>query len=183
MAAGHLRAYHAWNYCPECGRALAFARDGEASAPFCATCGQHYYHNPRPVVACVALSAGCVLLVKRGVKPAYGQWALPGGFMEVGEAAEEAAVRELAEEAGVHGALKRLLGAVHQPSERYGSVVVLGYLFAAVGGEPRPASDALAAAYFPLSAVPPLAFESHRRLLAMLSAEDIREAAGEPTAG
>ena len=48
-----------------------------------------------------AASPGAVLLVRRGTPPAMGQWSLPGGAQELGETAEHAARRELAEEAGL----------------------------------------------------------------------------------
>jgi thiamine-phosphate pyrophosphorylase len=52
-------------------------------------------------VAAVVLRAGAVLLVKRGKEPDLGRWAFPGGSIEPGETAREAAVREVREETGV----------------------------------------------------------------------------------
>ena len=157
--------HHPWNFCPECGRALDARPDGDDESPFCPNCGRRYYHNPPPVVACLAWREGEVLLVKRGVEPEIGKWALPGGFMEVGETPAEAASRELGEEAGVVGTVRRLLGVVHQESATYGSVVVVGFLMD-VSGEPRPGSDAEGAAFFTPEGIPPLAFATHRELLA-----------------
>ena len=59
--------------------------------------------NPRPVlgVSTLVRHRGAVLLVKRGREPLKGMWALPGGHIEGGERATEAALRELREETGV----------------------------------------------------------------------------------
>ena len=84
--------------------------------------------------------------------------------MEIGETPAEAASRELTEEAGVVGSVRRLLGVIHQESGTYGSVIVLGFLMD-VSGEPRPGSDAEGAAFFAPEEIPPLAFASHRELL------------------
>src|SRR6187455_1220115 len=68
----------------------------------------HTYQYPR-----AALTVDCVvfgydegelkvLLIERGLEPFKGKWALPGGFVRVDEAVDEAARRELAEEAGLN---------------------------------------------------------------------------------
>jgi 8-oxo-dGTP diphosphatase len=104
-----------------------------------------------------------VLLVRRGVPPFEGQWALPGGFVKprpgpAGQPAEEdldeAAVRELAEETGQH------LGRIHlEQLASYGApgrdprmrVISVAYLvFAPELPEPRAGSDAAAAAWVPV---------------------------------
>ena len=73
-----------------------------------------------------ALTADCVvfglddedlkiLLIQRGLEPFKGQWALPGGFVDVGETVEEAAVREMREETGLDVQLERLVGVYSDP--------------------------------------------------------------------
>lgn len=58
--------------------------------------------TPLVTVDCLVVSKdGRLLLIKRKHPPFAGQWALPGGFVEVGETIEEAFVRELYEETGV----------------------------------------------------------------------------------
>lgn len=53
-------------------------------------------------VGAVVFDADCVLLVRRAKAPLAGEWSLPGGAVELGERLEEAIVREVAEETGLH---------------------------------------------------------------------------------
>jgi len=117
------------------------------------------------VVAALALDpSGRILAVKRAVEPAAGEWCLVCGFMEILETPEEAVLRELREEAGVNGAVKRLIAALYEPSPAYGSVIVLGYEIS-VEGEPKAGTDALEARFFTPHELPRLAFSSHRRMV------------------
>jgi 8-oxo-dGTP diphosphatase len=71
--------------------------------------GKYVYEWPRPMVTVDAAVLRFlkddikVLLIKRGKEPFKGCWALPGGFIEMDEELEDAAVRELKEETGVSG--------------------------------------------------------------------------------
>jgi len=66
----------------------------------CDACGEIHYQNPRLVVGTVPEHEGRILLCRRAIEPRYGYWTLPAGFMENGETAGEAALRETMEEAG-----------------------------------------------------------------------------------
>jgi len=97
-----------------------------------------------------------VLLVRRGVPPFEGMWAIPGGFKRPSETLDEAAKRELLEETGVDGArLLRQFGAYGDPGrDPRLNVVTVAYLAVlrevrgVVGG-----TDAVAAALIPVSDV------------------------------
>jgi len=70
----------------------------------CPACGWVNYENPIPSsAALVRNEKGEILLVKRGVEPGRGKWALPSGFIEIEETPEEACLRELKEETGLEG--------------------------------------------------------------------------------
>jgi ADP-ribose pyrophosphatase len=60
-----------------------------------------YPHSPRVAVGAVVWHAERVLLVRRGKAPADGQWAIPGGCVELGESLPQAAEREILEETGI----------------------------------------------------------------------------------
>lgn len=147
------------------------SHDGERERPYCAACSRHYYLNPVPA-CCVFIqdSAGSLLFGKRAVEPCYGQWALPGGFMEIHETGEQCALREMREETGLTGAGARLLGASAARSRDKGAVLVLGYVIEAWQGELVPDSDVSDLKFFSRAERPPVPFTAHRELLDLYDA-------------
>jgi len=109
-----------------------------------------------------------VLLIQRGLEPFKGRWALPGGFVRVEETIDEAARRELAEEAGFANVFLEQLftfGTVHRdPRERVVSVAHFA-LVKLSDHRAKAATDAAEAEWFPVSKVPKLAFD-HADILA-----------------
>jgi 8-oxo-dGTP diphosphatase len=126
------------------------------------------YEYPRPCLTVDVVVFGLdegdlkVLLIQRAQEPFAGRWALPGGFVRLDEALDAAARRELEEEAGVKLAYLEQLytfGDVKRdPRDR---VVTVAYyaLVKLCEHEPKAATDARNAAWFPLSDVPRLAFD------------------------
>lgn len=91
--------------------------------------------------------ASRVVLIQRLNEPFEGSWALPGGFVEVGESVERAAVREVEEETGLGVELVRLVGVYSQPDrDPRGHNVSVAYLARRVSGELAADTDASEAA-------------------------------------
>src|SRR5215204_2107248 len=61
-----------------------------------------YPARPFVGVGAVVVQDGCVLLVRRRQPPLAGEWSLPGGAVELGETLEQAVIREVFEETGLH---------------------------------------------------------------------------------
>src|SRR5215471_17217661 len=108
------------------------------------------------------------LLIQRALDPFKGRWALPGGFVRVDETLDDAARRELEEEAGLKGLFLEQLytfGTVDRdPRERVVSVAYYA-LVKLAAHETKAATDAADAQWFPISRVPALAFD-HAQILA-----------------
>jgi 8-oxo-dGTP diphosphatase len=157
-------------FCPLCGGRLErVSRDGRTRLS-CRQCGRILYENPVPATAAVVLDAGQrLLLVKRAMEPAKGEWGLPGGFVELDESPEQGVLRELREETGLQGKVDRLIDVVSEESPFYGPLIIIGYLISPQGGQLQPGDDAAATKYFPLSGLPPLAFASHQAIINAMS--------------
>jgi 8-oxo-dGTP diphosphatase len=128
---------------------------------------KYCYRYPHPAVTtdCVIFGFDStnlkVLLVKRGVEPYSGCWALPGGFLKEDETIEECAARELLEETNLKTELLQQFGVFSKPDrdprERVMTVAFLAlvkYVPTIKGGD-----DAKEARWFDLDAMPELAFD------------------------
>jgi 8-oxo-dGTP diphosphatase len=108
-----------------------------------------------------------VLLVKRGVPPYVGQYAVPGGFIREEESLEEAAKRELYEETGVRNVFLEQLYSLGDPRrDPRGRVITVAY-YALISSEKLSlvaGADAAEAKWFPLNNLPSLAFD-HKQIL------------------
>ena len=91
---------------------------------------------------------GRLLLIRRKNPPFKGRYALPGGFVEYGETAERAALRELREETGVKAKSPRLIGVYSNPKrDPRGHVVSIAYLVLVGTAEAKGGDDAKSAAF------------------------------------
>ncbi|MDO8484024.1 MAG: NUDIX hydrolase [Candidatus Limnocylindrales bacterium] len=92
------------NFCSRCGSPLRFGSvpGEERQRLACAACGHIAYVNPRLVATTLPITgAGEIILIRRGIEPGRGGWAQPGGFLEVDETVNQAAIRETWEETGL----------------------------------------------------------------------------------
>ena len=119
--------------------------------------GDINYQTPKVAAFGAVFDAqGRVLLIQRSDNRL---WAMPGGMVEVGETAAQAAEREMWEETGVRVRAERLLGVYdnraysgYAPFQLYN----VGFMCSHVSGTPHPTSEALDVGYFPEDALPPL---------------------------
>ena len=148
-------------FCPRCGA------DADVRFPrsiVCPSCGYGAYYNPKPVACSIPADAGGrVLLMRRATEPSRGRWTMPGGFVDLGESVEDAAVRECREEMAVAIELGELVGVYSRAQDR---IVVVVYSARALG-EPRTTEEALEVRAFVPSEIPwkDLAFWSDERAL------------------
>lgn len=131
---------------------------------------EYKYPHPAVTADCIVMTRdNQVLLIQRRNEPCRGQWAFPGGFMNIDETAEAAAVRELQEETGITLSETDIfqVGAYtavdRDPRER---VITIAYLAEIDAPVPvKGSDDAARAQWFPLDALPPLAFDHAEILL------------------
>jgi 8-oxo-dGTP diphosphatase len=135
---------------------------------------KHCYDYPRPSVTVDCIIFGLdegqvlkVLLIQRGHDPYKDHWALPGGFVDMEEDLEHAALRELEEETGVRDVFIEQLFTFGAPKrDPRGRVIsVAYYALVNLGDHPvNPSSDAKGAEWFPVNELPALAFD-HDKIL------------------
>lgn len=110
------------------------------------------------------LVEGQIVLLRRGIPPRLGTWTMPAGFMELGETAEEAAVRETREETNLTVEIRGLFN-VYSRAEA--GIVNLVYLADVIGGEAHVTREAQEIARFSRDGIPwdDLAFVTTRLAL------------------
>lgn len=131
----------------------------------------YVFERPALAVDCVVFGLDDqdlkVLLIKRGVEPFTDAWALPGGFVRVGESLEAAARRELGEETGLVRVYLEQLYTFGDPGRDPREHVVTVAYYALVNlfdHRVHASTDARNAAWFAVDDVPALAFD-HARIL------------------
>lgn len=127
---------------------------------------KYCYKYPHPAVTTDCVIFGFdgwklnVLLIRRGLQPFRGRWAFPGGFLNMDESAEDGAARELWEETGLRDVYIRQFHTFSDPDrDPRERVLTIAYYALVRLSEVRAGDDAERAEWFPVDAVPALAFD------------------------
>lgn len=155
-----------YGFCPKCGGSLELraVKAGEPERLVCSECGFVFYQGPKLVASAIFELGGGIVLIQRAIEPGYGKWTFPGGFVELGERAEEAAAREAFEECGVELEIKGILG-LYSYTDSVPAIAV--YTADVLGGKPEPRDETLSVESFARDRLPwrDLAFPSTREAL------------------
>lgn len=132
---------------------------------------EYKYKYPHPAVTTDCVIFGFdgqrlhVLLIERANDPYKGCWAFPGGFVNIDEACEDGAARELQEETGLTNARLHQFHAFSDPNrDTRERVITVAYYAIMHKREVKGADDAAQARWFALDEVPPLAFDHDEML-------------------
>ena len=117
---------------------------------------------PKPITplltvdAVIRYDANKIILIRRKNPPFKGQYALPGGFVDIGETVEKACVREALEETSVNVKIIKLIGVFSDPKrDPRGHIVTIAYLCEPLteSEQPKAQDDAIALEIVPLSKI------------------------------
>lgn len=155
-----------YSFCPKCGGPLdrRAIKPTEPERLVCQSCGFVFFLDPKVAVGTIASLDGKLVLLRRGIEPAYGKWVFPGGFVDRGERVEEAAIRETREESRLDVRLTGLLNIYSYPDH---PVIIIVYKAEVCGGVLAAGDETLDAGTFAPSAIPwnDLAFPSTAQAL------------------
>ena len=145
---------------PRCCSACGGLLGDERPHPVCAACGRTAFRDPKVGVGAVVHDdAGRLLLVRRGVQPGKGRWALPAGYVDADEDPRAAAAREVLEETGLVAEVGAVIDVYPGGG---GASFFLAFEARLVGGALQAGDDALDARFFDLADLPEIAFASTR---------------------
>ena len=154
-------------YCSNCGLKNENSYIDGNNRHHCPSCKTIHYENPKPTATLICPRENSILLGRRAYSPGKGEWGLPGGFMELSETLEQAALRELKEETNLAGEFNRILGTCSHYGSIFGDVLLIGIVInlqqdisAMQAGD-----DVSELQFFNIEDLPNLAFECHRKIV------------------
>jgi ADP-ribose pyrophosphatase YjhB (NUDIX family) len=150
-------------FCPYCSHKISSKKEGDIIRDYCVPCDTFFYDNPLPVVSNIVVKERKLLLVKRKFEPHIGEWCLPSGFAENNESIQEAALRELEEEAGIVGRIIDFVCVDSAINKLYGDLIFVTFESEWIEGDLLAGDDAEEVRFFPFENLPPLAFESNTK--------------------
>jgi ADP-ribose pyrophosphatase YjhB (NUDIX family) len=125
------------------------------------------WRDPKVVTSVIVSRGAEIALGRRTIEPGRGLWCLPGGFVNHDEAPDDAARRECVEEIRAEVEITRLIGVYHMPKTDAASLIGIAYEARLPDGAAiEPGSEMAEVGFFGADALPPLAFPSHRALVA-----------------
>jgi 8-oxo-dGTP diphosphatase len=155
-----------YSFCPRCGGRFEerVLKEGDPERLVCGSCGFVFYLGPKLVAGAIFELEGEIVLVQRDIEPGYGKWTFPGGFVERGERAEDAAEREVLEECGLEIRARGIIG-LYSYEGQIPTIAVFGA--DVIGGEPVPLDETMDVKGFPRDGLPwsEMAFPSTEQAL------------------
>jgi ADP-ribose pyrophosphatase YjhB (NUDIX family) len=162
----HLSEESQLKFCPLCGAPLVSRHIDEEQrvCKVCSGCGYIYYLNPKVAAGVIPREGDVIWLLRRNIPPCDGKWTFPGGYVDLGESVQDAAVREALEETGLN---VRIDGLLNVYSYTGSGIVLVAYRGAVVGGKAAPSPESREVRAFRLPDIPwdELAFASTRDAL------------------
>ena len=154
------------HYCIHCGAQLVEREVEGRVLEACPNDDFVLWRDPKVATAVVVEVDGGIVLGRRAIEPARGDWCLPGGFVNDDEGPMDAAARECLEEIGASVVVAGLIGVYHIAKRGAPSMVAIGYRARVVdAGVLAPGTEMLELQIFPVTDLPELAFSSHRQIV------------------
>lgn len=149
-------------FCQRCGHELAERTIEAKLRAYCPDCGFVVFLDPKVAAVVLMEIDGKLVLVRRANEPGIGLWSFPSGYVDRGEAVEDAAVREVKEETGLDVDLTGMVGLY---SRSGGPVILAVYTARVSGGHLVPGEEVTGAETFHPDELPPLPFPHDYEIL------------------
>ena len=155
--------HHKSNYCKVCGYTTSEKDIDGVPRQYCNNCEYVDFIDPKVVaVAIVSNEKQELLLVKRNIEPAIGKWAFPSGYVDSGEAVEDAVVREAKEETNLDILVEKLIGVYSNPGN---PIILIVNSATHTGGNLCPGIESQEVRWFNLNDLPKLPFPHDNKII------------------